>query len=461
MTKPSRATIIAVITLALLPLLGLGCRGGDSESKEKLAETITLQWWRVSDRTNSFDEIVTAYQAAHPNIKVQVRIIRPEEFEQVALEAIASGKGPDLVSLPNTSLRAWRDRLSPLPAELELTYIEVTGMIKKESRAVTRKIPGLNFRQFKDTFIDVVGDDAVIDGKIYGLPFALDTLLMYYNRELLGAAGIPQAPTTWGEFKEAVQRITKLDAQGHILRNGASLGTSDNVPYAADILSTLMLQNGTRMVNANNNYAAFHQTVELGGQTYTPGADAVRFYTDFANPTKETYTWSQDEPPAWEAFAAGKVAFTFGYWRDRATLAARAPQIELEVAPFPQIDGTDRPITYASYFLEAVTKQSKYPSEAWGLLQFATKPDQVIKYLNATKLLTAHRALVQPQLDDIELGTSAKQILTSKTWYHGLKPKIMESAFATLVRQVAAGSAIDEALAFAARQVSQTLPQGQ
>lgn len=455
MTPPKRR-ILTTATTALLVLFSLtGCGNPADDSIKK---PITLQWWRVSDSVGTFDDIVAAYQVAHPNVKVQVRVIRPEEFDQVALEALASGTGPDIVSLPNTSLRSWRDRLTPLPKELELTFIEVKGLIKKEPLAVTRKIPGLTFRQFKDTFIDAVGDDAVIDSKIYALPFAFDSLLLYYNQGLLAAANLPHPPATWTDFKDNVQRMVKLDPQGHLLRSGAGLGTADNVPYAADILSALMLQNGTRMVDPTNSAATFDRDVEVSGTAYTPGADAVRFYTDFANPTKETYTWSGDEPPAWEAFAAGKVAFTFGYWRDRATLAARGPQVDIGVATFPQIDGNDRPAYYASYYLEAVTKQSKYPNEAWGFLQFATKPEQALKYINVTKRLTAHRAMVQSQLDDLELGTPAKQLLTSKSWYRGLKPKVAESALLSLIRQVVAGGSIDDALSFASRQVSQTLP---
>jgi len=454
--KFSRLTIIALAALTLLPLMGLGCRGGDSAAKDRLGKPITLSWWRVTDSTDTFNEVITAYQSSHPNVNVRVRLIHPEEFEQVALEALAADTGPDIVSLPNTYVRAWRDRLAPLPPELELSFIEVTGLIKKEPVAVTRKVPSLNFRQFRDTFIDVVQEDAVIDGNIYALPLALDSMVMYYNRALLSAANLPNPPATWTEFKEAVQKLTKLDASGRPIRSGAAMGT-DNVPYAADLVASLMLQNGTRMMDAGNTVALFNRPIEVGGQEYTPGADAVRFYTDFANPTKETYSWSPDEPPAWEAFASGRVAFTFGYWRDRAQLMKRAPQVDIGIANFPQIDGTERPSYFASYYLEAVTKKSAHRDEAWGLLQFVAKPEQVTGYLTATKKLTAHRAHVQAQLDDIELGVPAKQILTSRTWYRGLKPKVAEAALQALIRQVVAGGDISEALLFAARQVNQTL----
>lgn len=444
--------------LLVLSMTGLGCKGGDKEAKKKLAEPITLQWWRVTDRTDTFSDVVTAYQAAHPNTRVQVRLIRPEEFDQVALEALASGTGPDMVSLPNTNIRAWRDRLTPLPANLNLSFIEVTGFFKKEPTAVSRTVPSMTFRQFRDTFLDNVVDDAVIDGNIYAMPLALDTLVMYYNRDLLKAANLPTPPATWTEFKDAVQKITKLDAQGRHLRNGASLGTADNVPYAADILSMLMLQNGTRMTDAANTGITFGKPVEVDGVEYTPGVDAVRFYSDFANPTKETYTWSTDEPQAWEAFSSGKLAFTFGYWGDYQSLKQRAPQVSLGVATAPQIDGTNKPSYFSRYYLEAVSKQSKHPDEAWSFLQFAANPTQAATYLSKTKRLTAHRVLIKPQLDDLDLGVPAQQLLASRSWYRGLKPAVAENAFLTLIRQVNAGTEIEEALNFAARVVAQTMP---
>lgn len=455
--KHTRTLITASLLLTSLTLLGFGCRGGSSSAQQAIAKKITLQWWRAQGSQDDFSAVIADYQATHPNVSVRVRNIRPEEFEQVTLHALAAGNGPDILSLPNNGLGYWRDSLAPLPPQLNLSFIEVSGFIQKQATAVTKAVPTTTLAQLRDTFVDVVVKDAVVDGKIYALPLALDSLVMFYNRDLLAAANVAEPPATWTDFKNAVQRITKVDNQGRLVRAGASLGTADNVPYAADILVALMMQNGTPMVDSTGTAATFSREVVTPTQRYVPGADAVRFYTDFANPAKETFSWSAEEPSAWEAFSSGKLAFTFGYWRDYAKAAARAPQVNIGVAPFPQIDGADRPTYYASYYLETVTKQSQHQNEAWDLLQFITKPPEVNKYLTATKQLTAVRSLVQGQLDDITLGAPAQQLLSSRSWYHGYNADAVHNAFLTLIRQASSGGDLSAALTLAAGQVGRTL----
>jgi ABC-type glycerol-3-phosphate transport system substrate-binding protein len=452
---------LSFLLLVTLSLLGFGCKGGDEDAQAAAAKPVKLNWWRVEGSRDDFAQLITDYQAIHPNISLNYRTIRPEEIEQTLLEALASGTGPDMVSLPNTYLHAWQERLAPLPANITLAMIEESGLIKKERKAVLKTTPTLNLRALRDNFIDVVADEAVINGKIYGLPLAVDSLMLFYNRDLMNAADIPIPPATWTDFKEAVQKMTRIDKQGSLQQNGTALGEADNVPYAFDLVSALMLQNGTPMVSSTGDQATFQQEVtDKNGETYTPGQDAVRFYTDFSSPGKETYSWSREESPAFQAFAAGKVGFVFGYWRDLATLRRLAPQIKLGLANFPQIDQASRPTYYASYYLETVTKQSKYPNEAWDFIQFITKPEQIGKYLIVAKKPTAHRKWVQTQLDDMDLSLPAKQILSARNWYRGFKPKAAENAFLNLIRQINNGADIKESLGFAAGQVNQTLVPG-
>ena len=69
-------------------------------------------------------------------------------------------------------------------------------------------------RELRETFVDTAVADSVINNKIFGLPLSFDSLLLYYNRDLLNVADIPTPPLTWSEFSEAVTRLTKLDKQG-------------------------------------------------------------------------------------------------------------------------------------------------------------------------------------------------------------------------------------------------------
>ncbi|KKT22396.1 MAG: ABC transporter, solute-binding protein [Parcubacteria group bacterium GW2011_GWE1_43_8] len=456
MTRRSVINIsVLIFTLTALLLAGFGCKGGSREAQEAAAKAVSLNWWRVGGSKQNFDILLNDYKKIRPNVSVNVSQIREEELESALIQALADGRAPDVVSLPNTWLRGWQHRLAPLPPTLTLPYLELTGTFKKEPRWVLKEINSLDLKSIKARYVDTVVNDVYFDSKIYGLPLNLDTLLIFYNVDLLTAAQFPEAPKTWNEFKEASQAITKLDKLGRLLQNGAALGTAENIPYSFDIVSALMLQNGTPMMTGGS--ASFQKPISVQGESYSPGLDALRFYTDFANASKETYSWSADQINAREAFAAGKLGFVFGYWRDLPNLKAMAPKIRIGLANFPQIEGSFQTSYYANYFIETVLKQSTHQTEAWDLIQFITTPAEAKKYLESAKQPTAQREFVTAQLADDDLGIPAAQVLTAKTWYRGYDFTSTQGVFQDMIKQVLVGTPIDQALSAAAERVTQTM----
>ncbi|MBU1039080.1 extracellular solute-binding protein [Patescibacteria group bacterium] len=456
--KSSRFVLLTILSLTLtFSLMGLGCKGGDPEAQTKASTKITLNWWRINGQTSDFADLVKNYQQIHPNINIKVTVVPAQQLEQKLLEALAAGQGPDLVSLLNSHLGAWQDKMAPLPATLTLPFREMQGFIKKEPTWVMRSNATLNPKALPALYVDTVPQDVIINNQIYGLPLSVDSLVMYYNRDLLNVAQIATAPTTWTEFKTAVQKISLLDKNGKFIQHGAALGEADNLPYATDIVTALMLQNGTPMVNSQGSQAIFNQPVKSGDQQFIPGLDALRFYADFANPSKETYSWSRQTGDAWQTFASGKVGFIFGYFRDFKNLKQIAPKVNIGLASLPQIDDTTKPSNLANYYLETVPKQSNYQSEAWDFLQFVSKSNLLKDYLDKTKQPTAHRALLKEQLKDPDLTIAASQVLYSQNWYHGLKPEIMEGSLKAMIRQAVDGVDLEQALKYAASQISQTL----
>ncbi len=456
--RPSRFLISALFGLTLLLILGgFRCTLFPKKEEKLIAKPVQLNWWRSTDGQNSFSEIIGAYQARHPNVSVKIRTFRPEEYEQALIEAWAVDKGPDIVSLPVSWWRSRKDNLIPVPAELKVPYISIEG-IKNEVvvRLGITKAPTV--KQIGELFTDVVKSDVTVDGKIYGLPLALDTIVLYYNKDLLNKANIPSPATTWTEFKNQVAEISLVDRRGNFIQHGTALGAADNIPIAFELLTTLMMQNGTPMTNNQGTKATFDQVVASASGEYIPGEDALRFYTDFINPTKEVYSWTAKETLAKEVFKDGRLAYYFGYASEFSGIKQQAPRLNFGVTTFPQIDGTSQPVYYADYNIEAVAAKTKYPNEAWDVVLFATtKPEQVTKYLKATGKLTVLRSLVTGQLEDFDLQEAAQQILSARTWYKGYNLNVAKQAMLALIRAANAGASLPEALSLAAKQVSQTL----
>lgn len=452
--------------LLILPLAGISCVRGVSKEVREASKPFTLTYWRVIDDQDAFDEIIRSYQAIHPNITIDYRKLRLEEYEDELLNALAEDKGPDIFSIHNTWVRGYETKLLPLPPTLTLPFREIRGTIKKEAVTVLKQVPSITIRKLQTDFVDQVAEDVIIQTtvgerreeitQIYALPLFMDTLALFYNRDLMNAAGIAEPPTTWTEFPAAVKKLVKTDAQSRILTAGAAIGTARNVERSFDLLSLIMMQNGTQMTDASG-FATFHLIPrDLADRQIAPGEEALKFYTDFASPSTDFYTWNTSQPNSLEAFATGKAAMMFGYSYHIPQIRARAPKLNFAVAPIPQITPGAQ-IHYANYWVEAVSKKTEHPNEAWDFIQFAASKDQVTKYLGVTKKPTALRGLQASQLEDVDLGTFASQILTAKSWYRGKDFAAAEEAFEEMIEAVVVGAIPKQALPIAVGKVNQTI----
>jgi ABC-type glycerol-3-phosphate transport system substrate-binding protein len=442
---PKLRHFIILPLLALLVFGGLGCRGEDPEVAQ-YTQPFTLKWWRVFDDSDSVSEIITAYQQLHPHIRIEYKKLRFDEYERELLNAIAEDRGPDVFTVHNTWMNEWQPRLQPSPPVLTIPFREVTGSIKKEVTTELRQIPGMTVRQLANDFLDVVSQDSVIDTeqsdpraplvpRVYGLPMSVDTMVMYYNRDLLNANGIPAPARHWLEFQDHVKQITRLDELGTIIQPAAAIGTADNVERSSDLLSILMIQNGTQMTD-NTGRATFHEFPDsMIGRPQPPGADALLFYTDFANPQKEVYTWNDKMPNSLTAFANGQIAYFFGYAYHLPLIRNANGDLNFGIAPLPQIEG-NQAVNYANYWLEVVSNKTEHVDEAWEFLQFATGADMVQSYLDRTNKPTALRGKINSQLDNLDLSVFASQLPTATSWYRGVDADAQEEAFYEMMRQV-------------------------
>jgi multiple sugar transport system substrate-binding protein len=428
-------------------------------------QPVQLEWWSVFDDGQNYREIFDAYSDIHSNVSVIFKRLRYEEYNEELLRAFAEGRGPDIISIHNTWIPEYQTLIQPMPESTSLVFIETRGTLKKEQVPVMRETPTLTVRQLRDQFVDVVVDDVVkpyqenqtgaAENRIWGLPSSVDSLALFYNKDLLNGAGIPEPPKTWKEFQDAVKKLTRIDASGNIVQSGAALGTANNVERATDLLSVIMMQNGTEMANSSTGAATFAD-VSRGSSSEPEAVAAVRFYTDFANPIKEVYTWNDNQPSSFDAFANGTTAFFFGYSYHTPLLQARNPKLNFDVAKLPQIGGS-RVVNYASYWVHTVAKSSKHADEAWDLIQFATKKEQAEKYLATAERPTALRELINAQIENSDMSVFASQTLTAKSWYKGRDAGAAETALLDLIDNALSASKLIDELRITQNKVNQTL----
>ncbi len=385
----------------------LGNFGGQKTSEAALVV------WGVFDDTTTMSPALKEFEKANPGISVTYRVIPFAEYEQTLLNALAAGTGPDVFMIDHTWLPRHIDKIRPLPETFPDT-----------------KAPLMTVRQFNETFVDVAANDLINDNKIYGMPLYVDTLALYYNKDMFSSAGIAQPPKTWTEFMDDVKLLTKKDASDNIITSGAAIGTAQNINRSTDILMMLMLQSGVRMTNESNNQATFSKTVD--GQPV--GERALTFYTDFTNPQRDIYTWNDSQDYNIDAFAAGKTAMILNYSHQIPVIRQKSPRLNFSVAAAPQAAITDQR-TYANYWPLTVSLQSAHPYEAWKLVHYLTAGNGNVTYLNAAARPAARRDLIAQQKNEQDLGVFAEQSLTARSWFQ-INNQTIETIFATMIDNV-------------------------
>ncbi len=464
---------IAILSLLSIFILtsGFGCAVVNKKTQEAMAP-ITLTYWRVYDGEDAFSDILEAYKKLHPFVTINYRKLRYNEYESELINALAEDRGPDIFSIHNTWTKKYLNKIAPMPPTITMAYPIVRGTIKKEVIPELRTTKSLSLNDIKNNFVDAVYQDVVIptlneatkqyEQKVYGLPLSVDTLAMYYNKDLFNNAGIAEPPTYWNnEFQQDIKKMTKQNDKGEIIQSGAGLGGTNNIERYSDILSILMMQNGAIMLD-DSGHALFNRIpTTFKDQNYNPGLEALRFYSDFANPAKEVYAWNKNLDNSLNMFAQGKLGIMFGYAYHLPTIRAQAPKLNFGITKLPQIEG-NTPINFANYWIETVSNKSKYVSEAWDFIQFETKADQAKTYLANAKKPTALRALVNEQIDDLDIGVFTEQVLTAKSWYKGADSNAMEKIFADMVDSVVSiQDKIENAINLAANKVTQTINSSQ
>ncbi|HTL39339.1 MAG TPA: sugar ABC transporter substrate-binding protein [Methylomirabilota bacterium] len=387
--------ILGGIVILLLILAGVLFLSSNGKSPNTSNSRVELTWWKTFETNDNIQDLAQDYQRLHKNVTINFVKKDVTTYEQDLVNAIASGSGPDIFSIHNDWLPKHQDKIAPMPDTV------------------------MSLRTYKDSFVDVAYSDFVLNNKIYAIPLSTDVLALYYNKDLLNSAGISQPPTTWRELVTDVEKLTKVSTPGSFDKSGIALGTSANVNRAVDILSLLMLQNGTEFYDANNSSATFanSQTIEGSSDSFNPGELALMYYTQFANPGKVSYTWNTKSDASVDAFTQGKVAMMINYSYMIPTIKDKAPNLNWDVAAVPQTSETGNKINFANYWGEAVSKSSKNSAVAWDFLNFISQKSELTKYYAKHKQVSSRKDMLPDQASDIDIGVFAENALTARSVY--------------------------------------------
>ncbi len=288
--------------------------------------------WGTLDKT-AVNNVLDKAGAANSDLQ-QVTYVQkdPSTYEQDISDALAQGTAPDMFIL--SSDYAAKDE----PKIYSLAYAQTS--------AVT----------FQNIFVEAANAYLGPNG-IEGFPFLMDPLVLYWNRDLLSGAGYSEPPKYWEDIEDMTEKITVRDGSGAITTATIALGTYQNIENAKATLSAILLQKGVSITAYSTGGKLVPAlSAQSTGSAKQPAADALAFYTSFADPSQNFYTWNGAMHSARSAFAAGDVALYIGYASEASLIVAMNPNLNFAMSDMPQFKGAPRPVDFARVYAFAVPR---------------------------------------------------------------------------------------------------------
>jgi multiple sugar transport system substrate-binding protein len=324
-----RFRLLSLACLLCLGALGAGCTKAPADDQ-------ALVFWTIGREGEAIVKLLPDFERLHPDIHVKVQQLPLTAAHQKLLTAFAGNSTPDLTQLGNT----W------LPEMVALDALEPLQSRVDQSAVVKC-----------DDYFPSIWSTNLIDGTLYGVPWYVDTRILFYRTDLLKQAGFDQPPQDWAQWRKVLAALS--DPAKH--RYGILLPTNEYEP-----LMSLALQSSEPLLRDGGRYGNFQSA----------GFKRVlTFYVD---------TFKQHQAPAitnveagnpWTEFGRGVYAsYLSGPWNIgefRSRLPA-SEQADWSTMPLPGENGPGASVAGGSSLV--IFRSSAHKQAAWTLIEYLSQP---------------------------------------------------------------------------------------
>ena len=320
---------------------------------------LEIEYWQYTfdTRVRAMNELIEQFQAANPGIRVKHQNFPYGQYRAKVATAIPAGEGPEVVQL----FYGWLD-----------DYVRADLLKPLDTGAFD---PAVVDREF---FPSVQAMKR--DGKYYGIPTAVRSLALIWNKKLFRDAGLnpDQPPTTLDAYVQMAQRLTQRDGQGNLTVEGTTIA-----PEGQDLgwyREGLVRQFGGRPYSDDARQVMYNSEA---------GVNAMKWYTDLFKTHRVGEQGFMQEQPA--AFRAGRAALSIdGSFRVGAYTATRG--LEFGVGELPTHNNVKS--NYASYWVNGISSKATGAKleAAQKFLAFVTTADAMNLWLRVVGELPARVA---------------------------------------------------------------------
>ena len=365
--------VVLMVAFAILPQLAM--------AKDV---TLRLAGWQSSPAEREMMEgMLKQFEAENPGIKVKYEIIQ-DNYEVKIKTMLAAKTAPDVFYADIF----WVKPLMKRGVLLSLNkYMPTTGT----------KI---------GDFLPSLMEGFTYKGEVYGIPKDFNTLAIFYNKEMFDAAGIayPSGNWTWDDFRAAAKKLTKVSSDPAKSQYGITL------PVDLARLIPFIFQAGGIVINDDDEVS-----LSLDAAT-----KAFELYAGFQAKDRSSVLPSE-VGAGWmgDSFAKGRAGMALeGGWLN-SYLKGNFPDLKYGVSELPK-GPAGRGNVYFTVSYSA-SKLTKYPEEAWKLIEFLTNTDNQRKVMEAGFALPTRRALENADylLKRPEIAAIFKGYAYAKPWYVG------------------------------------------
>ncbi len=348
MAKSAGSALASGLLLAALVLAGCGGAGRE--------DRVTVRMWAMGREGEVVGELAQDFERANPGIRVIVQQIPWSAAHEKLLTAHVGGSTPDIAQLGNTwvpefvALRA----LEPLDARMAAS-------------------PVANPKAWSDGIFQT----NVVDGVAYGVPWYVDTRVLFYRTDLLAKAGYASMPESWAEWKEALRAIKRASGGEQY---GVLLPTNE---YTQPVL--FGIQNGSTLLKEHNTRGAFSDPAFR---------DAYAFLMELYREGLAPPVSNNQIANMYQEFERGTFAMVItGPWNLGEFARRLPPELadDWSTAPLPGPTGKASGLSLAGGSSLVLFARGKHKPEAWKFVEYLSAPEQQAKFWRLTGDLPAHR----------------------------------------------------------------------
>jgi multiple sugar transport system substrate-binding protein len=318
---------------------------------------ITLEIWLTDweQSTQQFfnDQLVPAFEAANPDIAVNVQYLDWRVFTEKLIAAHAGGVLPDVY-------QAGAEYVAPLATKG--MALDITDRVN-------------NWGQ-KDDFYDSAWNTVTYQGKTYGVPILSAPQTLMYRKDMLQTAGLSAAPTTWTDLEQSAMTLTKRDGDKFVV-------SGFNARPIWQQYMWFLFQNGGDVFTPEG------QVVVNSPQA----VEALDFFSKLFNQDKVASKSSIAAPTAnVGAMAANLVAMQLGNQLTVRDFRDNNPAQATNLVVADPVGKTAQVTTNWTDWL-AIAQQSKHADAAWKFIAFVADADNLLKYNETMYFIPPRKSL--------------------------------------------------------------------